>query len=419
MSSRPRAPDESARLKASPNYVLALSMDGRAYVAKDSEPYTQFWLDERERCLHHLFSRRGGETVAHAMAESLRLRGLDESARERRALLAAIAQMREAGLLQDAEQDTSRYDAAIVEAYLKYRPFPPEIAADIAAEAGIGRETRVLDIAGGPGDLALQLAERSDRVTLLDLSRGFLASARARAKRAGRPLNTLHESANRLLHSDETYDVVTVAQALHWLDDVAICRSMRRMLSAQGSFFVVAAEFDTPPTHPLAYVFGRDSVLGATPRRPFAEAMRNLARRLSLMFEALDAPAERIDPLRAGAAGGDIRLAAARLYEQPRPLGLGFASGFLSPAHVAPLGRTLDDFMVEMAERARGASEDALTATFSWGLLRFARGGAGEIDLETPRALPYAGPPEASLSATPALSTRKTRPKASRNSSSR
>jgi len=39
---------------------------------------------------------------------------------------------------------------------------------------------RVLDLAGGPGDLALQLARRGASVTLMDWSGAFLASARRR-----------------------------------------------------------------------------------------------------------------------------------------------------------------------------------------------------------------------------------------------
>ena len=72
--------------------------------------------------------------------------------------------------------------------------------------------------------LALLLAAHSSQVTLMDWSRGFLQSARRRARALGRPLQTAHESCNRLVHDDGSYDVLTVCQALHWLDDVAVCR---------------------------------------------------------------------------------------------------------------------------------------------------------------------------------------------------
>ena len=42
-----------------PSFVQAQTLDGRPYVAKDTEPYTQFWLSERERLLLALFARRG------------------------------------------------------------------------------------------------------------------------------------------------------------------------------------------------------------------------------------------------------------------------------------------------------------------------------------------------------------------------
>ena len=35
------------RLRASPSFVQALTLDGRPYVAKETEPYIQYWLSER------------------------------------------------------------------------------------------------------------------------------------------------------------------------------------------------------------------------------------------------------------------------------------------------------------------------------------------------------------------------------------
>ena len=52
------------RLRASPNFVLALTMDGRPYVAQETEPYVQYWLNERYRVLLSLFSGRRGATVS-------------------------------------------------------------------------------------------------------------------------------------------------------------------------------------------------------------------------------------------------------------------------------------------------------------------------------------------------------------------
>ena len=61
------------RLRASPSFVLAFTMDGRPYIAKETEPYIQFWLSERYRALLSMFSGRHGATVGDALDNALRL----------------------------------------------------------------------------------------------------------------------------------------------------------------------------------------------------------------------------------------------------------------------------------------------------------------------------------------------------------
>src|SRR5262249_35052775 len=190
-----------------------------------------------------------------------------------------IEQMRAAGVLVAASDDTSRYDARIVDDYLTYRAFPQQLADHIIRSATIGKESRVLDLAGGPGDLACRLARASDHVSLMELSRGFLDAASVRAKRLGVGLTTLHDSGNRLVYRDEPYDVVTVAQALHWLDDVMVCRGLCRALRPGGSFFVVHGAMDVADAPPREFLFGHMSCLGATRDRPFRGAGRACGRR--------------------------------------------------------------------------------------------------------------------------------------------
>jgi SAM-dependent methyltransferase len=249
--------------------------------------------------------------------------------------------MRAAGVLVATADDTSRYDASIVDDYLTYRPFPQQLAEHIIRAAPIGRESRVLDLAGGPGDLACRLAQASDHVSLMELSRGFVGAAKARAKRLGVGLTALHDSANRLVHSDETYDVVTVTQALHWLDDVMVCRGLCRVLRPGGSFFVVHGAMEVDAAHPLAFLFGKQSVLGAKPDRPFVDEVRPLLRRLGLLFEALDAPdVGRVDLAQPSSSIAAARIAPAgvSLFRQRRPFGIGFARAFLTQRHIEVTG---------------------------------------------------------------------------------
>ena len=310
-----KAPDLSLseRFRASPSFSLAFTMDGRTFVAKETEPYIQFWLSERYRILLSMFSGRRGAAIGEAIDGYLRLTGEEDTEALRGRLHRAAIDMVSGGVLIGARDDVSRYSARIVDAYLAHRPFPPEVTAHVVRAASIGEGTRVLDLAGGPGDFAVQLAATSRDVSMMELSGGFVKAAARRAAALGRPLQTIHDSCNRLVYLDDEYDVVTVAQALHWLDDVLVCRGLCRVLRPDGSFFVIHGAIELDDAHPLAYVLGHDSVLGRKERQPFLSEVWPIARRLSLLFEALDAPdVQRIDLAQQWGAPGHCRAVAHR-----------------------------------------------------------------------------------------------------------
>lgn len=374
----PVLPAADLRLRASPGFSFALMPDGRPFVAQEVEPYIHYWLSEPERRLLAACSSRHGARVGDVVAAELARSHAGSPDAERHRLLIALQGLHDAGVLVDPRADTSRYDRAIVQAYLQHRPFPPEIGAQIVLRAAIGPASRVLDLAGGPGDLALQLAAHSSQVTLMDWSRGFLQSARQRAKAQGRPLQTLHESCNRLVHDDGSYDVLTVCQALHWLDDVAVCRGATRVLRAGGHFVVVHSAFDVPDSHPLAHVLGPDSVLGRKPRQAFAREVQALHDRVSLLFRALDTPGvERVDPTQREVPLQPLASAGAALYRQQRVLGLGFLRGLLTPRHLEAAGLDANAFWADAQARCAAAMPGQLMGRHDWALLHFRRGARG------------------------------------------
>jgi SAM-dependent methyltransferase len=372
------------RLRAAPSFVQAQALDGRPFVAKDSEPYTQFWLSERERVLLAQFAGRHGARGDAAYAAYLRVTGKADSAAERQRAAKAVREMQAAGVLLAPADDSSRYSARIAADYMRHRPFPRAIAQHIINAGAVRAGSRVLDLAGGPGDLALALAQASQHVSLMELSRGFLQTAAARAHEQGLNLETVHDSANRLVHHEAAYDVVTVSQALHWLDDVAVCRGLCRLLLPDGSFFVVHGAMEVPDSHPLAHLLGWDSILGAHPRRPFADEVRPLLQRLALLFDALDAPeVQRTDPThsRHTTGGENQRIAPSgvTLYRQPRPLGPGFARGFFTPAHIAVTGLTPAAFWHDLEARCAAVPAAACLGVQHWAVLHFQRGASGGV----------------------------------------
>lgn len=121
---------------------------------------------------------------------------------------------------------------AVAAGYARHRPTYPEALFDWLAAVAPARR-QAWDCATGNGQAALPLAERFDRVVATDLSAGQLAAATPHARVAYRQAPA---EASGL--PDESCDLVTVAQALHWLDLDAFGREATRVLVPGG---VVAA----------------------------------------------------------------------------------------------------------------------------------------------------------------------------------
>ncbi len=365
------------KLRASPNFALSQSAEGRSFVIGEVEPYAQFWLSDRERMLFALFGRRGGMDVEAASEAMVRIADAGDGDGERKRVAKAIAAMRDAQVLIDPATELSRYGKTMARDYLSHRPFPAAIAARIAASSGLNSRSTVLDLAAGPGSLALELARLTPHVTAMELSRGFVAAARAEAKRRGVELATINESCNRLVQLDDSFDCITISQAIHWLDDVMLVKGVCRNLAADGSFFVIHGALTLPPEHPLSYILGDMTPLGNKPEVPFAEEVRALYARLALLFEALDAPdVARHDPGHARARGGRISGSGIDLFRQQRPVDQGFARAFLSESHIAALGMDTGAFWRDLEQRCDAAAPEMKTGTQEFALLRFSRDAA-------------------------------------------
>jgi 2-polyprenyl-3-methyl-5-hydroxy-6-metoxy-1,4-benzoquinol methylase len=380
MTARTTSTAATERLRASPSFALTFAMDGRPYVAKDVEPYIQYWLSERYRILLSMFSARSGATADEAVEGYWRLTRSARSAAQRKRLCRAIEDMRSAGVLIGTRDDTSRYTKDIVDAYVAHRPFPRELSDLIIRAASITAESRVLDLAGGPGDLSLALARASNHVSLMELSKGFVKAATMRAKQRGLSLTAIHDSCNRLMFRDDEYDVVTISQALHWMDDVLVCRGLCRVLQPGGSFFVIYGAFEVDLQHPLNYLLGDKSILGHNVRQPLHARMQPLLSRLTLLFDALDAPnVQRVDLAQpVNAAGGlaaKIVPAGVSLFRQRRPMDTGFARAFLTPQHIAVTGQTPAAFWKDLEARCANATPEQMIGSYDWAVLHFKRGG--------------------------------------------
>jgi demethylmenaquinone methyltransferase/2-methoxy-6-polyprenyl-1,4-benzoquinol methylase len=117
-------------------------------------------------------------------------------------------------------------------------------------QAGVRRGQRVLDLAGGTGDLAARMASkvgRDGRVVLADINLSMLAEGRRRLADVGAAGNTfiVQADAENLPFAAASFDCITIAFGLRNVTDKdAALSSMHSVLKPGGKLLVL--EFSQP-----------------------------------------------------------------------------------------------------------------------------------------------------------------------------
>ena len=94
---------------------------------------------------------------------------------------------------------------------------------------------RVLDVATGPGSLAIEIAKTGRRVSALDLSRSFVKIAREEAARAGVTVEVRHGSASAMPFADASFDfVICTAAFKNFANPLGALNEMHRVLVPGG-----------------------------------------------------------------------------------------------------------------------------------------------------------------------------------------
>ena len=129
-------------------------------------------------------------------------------------------------------------------------------AADLAR---VGPGSRVLDVACGTGDLAIELSSRvapGGAVLGSDFSEGMLGRAREKIARRPPPANVSFEWADamELPYEDDAFDAATVGFGARNFDDLARgLAEMARVVRPGGR--VVVLEITTPTRPPLSHFY--------------------------------------------------------------------------------------------------------------------------------------------------------------------
>jgi SAM-dependent methyltransferase len=125
--------------------------------------------------------------------------------------------------------------AGAAEAYAAYRPpYPRPMLEDLLTRASVGRSA-LLDLATGPGRIALDLAGAFETVLGVDIEPEMIAVAKAIAKRRG--ITNVEFQVGRaedLLLGPESFDLVTIGEAFHRLDQTLTARNALTWLRPGG-----------------------------------------------------------------------------------------------------------------------------------------------------------------------------------------
>jgi ubiquinone/menaquinone biosynthesis C-methylase UbiE len=118
-----------------------------------------------------------------------------------------------------------------VENYRRYRPdYPAALFRWIAAETGVRKGARVVDLACGTGISSRPLAQRGYRVTGVDPNRAMLRAA----AHEGGGVRYVRGSAEKTGLRTGSAALLTVAQAFHWFRVTPALREIRRVLAPGG-----------------------------------------------------------------------------------------------------------------------------------------------------------------------------------------
>jgi ubiquinone/menaquinone biosynthesis C-methylase UbiE len=107
----------------------------------------------------------------------------------------------------------------------------------------------VLEVAPGPGYLAIELAKRGYVVTALDISRTFVRIARENAAKSGVTVDARHGNSSAMPFPDASFDfVVCMAAFKNFTDPVGAINEMHRVLrpGGQASIFDLRKDASLP-----------------------------------------------------------------------------------------------------------------------------------------------------------------------------
>lgn len=125
--------------------------------------------------------------------------------------------------------------------YSRYRvPYPVSLLASLKTDADLGHDSLVLDLATGPGRLALPLALSVREVVAVDIEPEMLNEGRRLARRRSiTNVKWVHARSEDLSVMPGSVDLVTIGEAFHRLDQGLILQRIGQWLKDDASVALV------------------------------------------------------------------------------------------------------------------------------------------------------------------------------------
>ncbi|MFI7320846.1 class I SAM-dependent methyltransferase [Streptomyces venezuelae] len=137
----------------------------------------------------------------------------------------------------DWQWDETLFEGAAAHYARGRLPYAPGLAAALAEALEADGTGRLIDVGCGPGTLALTLAPLFREVVGVDPDGGMIAEAEREAAVRGAAGRThwVRARAEDLPAGLDTFTVATFGQSFHWMDQVLVAATVKRMLRPGGA----------------------------------------------------------------------------------------------------------------------------------------------------------------------------------------
>jgi SAM-dependent methyltransferase len=133
--------------------------------------------------------------------------------------------------------------------YAKCRPpYPPALIADLLQRTSITSGGRLLDLAAGPGRIAIPLAGHFREVWAVDLEPEMIAVGEQEARQRGvTNIRWITGKAEELVAEPDSFDLITIGDAFHRLDQQLIAARCRQWLRPDCCLAILGCSIVTNP----------------------------------------------------------------------------------------------------------------------------------------------------------------------------